>query len=74
MKTINAKATAKRIQYAFEVMQSAQSREQLDQAYYDLDDVLRSYYQACVQIAEYNELVAKFNDAPLIIPAESEVK
>lgn len=60
MKSINTKALRNMVEKKLNVMVGAQDAEQLRCAYNDFQAVLKQYYDVCLEMAEYNDLLAEF--------------
>lgn len=63
MKSINNTAVSNMVDKKLHIMMSASSVEDLRVAYADIREALEQYYDACMTIAEYNELMNEFDPA-----------
>lgn len=65
MKSIDNKAVKNMVEKKLNIMMGASSVEDLKIAYNAMQSALKNYYDTCLAVAEYNELVAEFA-APVV--------
>lgn len=63
MKSIDNKAVKNMVEKKLNIMMEANSVEALKNSYAELQTELKRYYDTCLSIAEYNELIAEFAPA-----------
>lgn len=63
MKSIDNKAVRNQVEKKFNIMMGAHDVDSLKVAYEELQSSLKRYYDVCLSVAEYNELLAEFAPA-----------
>lgn len=63
MKSIDNKAVKNMVEKKLNIMMGASNIDGLKTSYAELQAELKRYYDACLAVAEYNELLAEFAPA-----------
>lgn len=65
MKSIDNKAVKNMVEKKLNVMMGANNIDDLKASYAELQTELKKYYDVCIAVAEYNELLAMFAPATM---------